>query len=165
MKLTKRSGCCRRKTEGANGRSICRTGMVRATSSDEERYNIADSRPVVYRIRAFTPSGEPQQIPRCNGVDAEGILHIGESQKLQTRVLFFLQAVANGRAAHSAGCEFYESGFGERFPLNCLRWDFATAGSKVEAVELELRLQRRYRRVFLDKPPLDGSIGKNLKHT
>src|SRR5713226_9223694 len=43
----------------------------------------------VYRLRAFTPSGEPLQIARCNGVDAQGILHIGESQRLQTRVLFF----------------------------------------------------------------------------
>ncbi|SRR6266851_5939366 len=119
----------------------------------------------VYRIRAFTLSGGPQQIPRCNGVDAEGILHIGESQNLQTRVLFFLQAAASGRAAHSAGCEFYESGFGKRFPLNFLRWDFASAGSKAEAVELELHLHRRYRRTFLDKPPLDGSIGKNLSPT
>lgn len=119
----------------------------------------------VYRIRAFTPSGEPEQIPRCNGVDAEGILHIGESQNLQTRVLFFLQAAAGGKAAHSAGCEFCESGFGRRFPINCLRWDFVSTGSKAEAVELELRLQRRYRRIFLDKPPLDGSIGKNPKPT
>jgi hypothetical protein len=117
----------------------------------------------VYRIRAFTPSGEPLQIARCNGVDAQGILHIGESQRLQTRVLFFLQAATNGKAAHSAGCEFYESGFGKHFSLNCLRWDFASCGSKAEAVELELRLQRGYRRIFLDKPPLDGSIGKQAK--
>jgi hypothetical protein len=117
----------------------------------------------VYRIHAFTRSGKPCRIPRCNKVDDSGTLHVGESLNLRAHVLRFLAAAESGRwpFRHSAGGEYYSSKFCKRFPLNQLRCEFLSPLSQAKARELKRDYQRRYRKIFLDNPPLDAGIGAN----
>ena len=116
--------------------------------------------PGVYRIRGFSPEGSPHPIPRCRGTDTDGILHIGHSGDLRSRLTQFFNSAVSGKRQHSAGCEFCDSGFGTYFPAARLYYDFVATLSKLEALALELQLHLEYRKVYLDKPPLDSSVGQ-----
>jgi len=117
--------------------------------------------PGIYRIRALTSPQKPASIPRCNGTDPKGILHIGETKYLRTRVRHFRNAAFRSGDCHAAGCEFRDSGFASQFSKETIYYDFAERESKEAAEECERALHEEYRKRFHDKPPLDSSIGKN----
>jgi len=118
--------------------------------------------PGVYRIRAFADQSA-QAIPRCQGADPEGVLHLGQSGDLRTRLIAFLKSANQGKKLHSAGCEFWDSGFGNRFSPEALFFDFVSTSSKKEALAIELAQHLEYRRIYLDKPPLDSNVGQREK--
>lgn len=124
------------------------------------RSRLRDS-PGIYRIRALDSSGRPASIPRCNEPDPEGILHIGETAYLLTRLRYFRNAAFGNGSSNSSGCEFRDSGFASQFPKQTIYYDFAEMASKEAAVECERELHDEYRKRFHDKPPLDSSIGKS----
>ncbi len=116
--------------------------------------------PGIYRIRALTSTQKPASIPRCNGTDPNGILHIGETKYLRTRVRDFRNAAFHSGEAHAAGWEFCDSGFTSQFSKEMIYYDFAERESKEAAEECERALHEEYRKRFHDKPPLDANRGK-----
>lgn len=118
-------------------------------------------RPGVYRVRAFTEHGEPLSIPRLCGVDQLGILHIGKSNNLGTRIRMFRQAAGGLKASHHGGREFFEWRFDKLIPRERLRFDYFETATEEEALKLERSLHKEYRRNFLDRPPLDGTSGQS----
>ena len=114
----------------------------------------------VYRIRAFTDEGDPLPICRLGGVDPLGILHIGKSGNLGSRIRSFRQAAQGLKAAHHAGREFYEWRFERLVPRERLRFDYFETSTGREALSLERALHQEYRNKFLDRPPLDGTSGQ-----
>ena len=114
----------------------------------------------VYRIRAIDADGRPVSIARVKGTDPDGILHIGQSVNLGVRIRTFRQAAEGLRAPHHAGIEFRRWGFGDRFPLQNLRFDYILVEDGAVALRLERELHEEYRRRYLDRPPLDGTSGQ-----
>ena len=117
----------------------------------------------MYRIRAFDSQGQPVSIPRLNGVDPLGILHIGQSVRLGTRIREFRQAAEGKHARHPAGKQFHLWEFQRRVPLSSLRFDYVLVQNGGEAIKLERQLHEEYRRQYLDKPPLDAQSGQLSK--
>ena len=118
-------------------------------------------KPGVYRIRAFAGDGNPLPIPRANGVDPAGILHIGKSTDLGRRLRFFRQAAEGKKASHHAGREYANWHFEKLVPLEQLRFDYLLTDDETEALDLERRLHEAYRFAYLDRPPLDGTSGQS----
>ena len=81
-------------------------------------------KPGVYRIRAFTEHGEPLCIGRFGGVDPHGILHIGKSGNLGTRIRMCRQAAEGLKASHHVGREFSKWHFERLIPRERLRFDY-----------------------------------------
>ncbi len=120
-------------------------------------------KPGVYRIRACTKHGEPLPIGRLGGVDPLGILHIGKSNNLGTRIRMFRQAAEGLKASHHAGREFFKWHFEELIPHECLRSDYTETTTEREALKLEGVLHEEYRKKFFDRPPLDGTSGQSIE--
>ena len=95
-------------------------------------------------------------ISRVNAVDQNGILHIGQSIRLGTRVREFRQAAEGKHAQHPAGRQYYRLGFQRKFPFRQLWFDCVLVENKGEAVRLERQVDEAYRREYLDRPPLDA---------
>ena len=81
-------------------------------------------KPGVYRIRAFTETGDPLPTQRFGGVDQLGILHIGKSVDLGRRIGMLRQAAQGGKASHHAGREYKAWGFEKLVPRKLLRFDY-----------------------------------------
>lgn len=106
----------------------------------------------------------PRPITRAVGEDKHGVLVIGESKYLGTRIATMVKAMTltNGRGApsHRAGLDYSKSYWGwnyaRAFPMPTLavRW-WPTEHHKL----LEAELLERYRWEFFDRPPLNASIG------
>ncbi|MEZ4399130.1 MAG: hypothetical protein R3B06_03880 [Kofleriaceae bacterium] len=122
----------------------------------------------VYMLHA-TANGARASIGRALGTDADGVLLIGESTDLRTRGTTLAAAMQYADAtkiepSHRPGLE-YSPGWGydfaRRFPIEhvLLRW-YETDHHKL----LEAALLERYRWEFLDRPPLNASIGNWRGH-
>ena len=118
-----------------------------------------DSRPGIYRIRAFGQNRKPLHISRFSGSELLGILHIGESSNLRRRIQEFRHSI-EGRWRHQAGNEFDYWGFSKVVPQVLLRFDYIYVDTKQDAIEIETRLHVEYRNRYLDRPPLDGTSGR-----
>jgi hypothetical protein len=114
------------------------------------------SAPGVYRIRVLRSDGLSEPISRTDGADDDGILHIGKSGDLQTRVKYFQGAAAGGKAASQAGWNFNNYRFVRRYPLVSLAVDWYRTANVLAARQLEHQLHEDYQFRFLDRPPLDA---------
>ncbi len=115
----------------------------------------------VYRIRAFQ-AGKPRPITRFNGTDPDGILHIGMSGNLLSRLKSFHGgAIQNKVHAHFASRQFVYWRFDDVIKDLC--FDFIPLKNVKAAKERETELHETYRKKFLDRPPLDGTSGERPK--
>ncbi len=146
-----------------SGRQITWKGPFRVDGDNAAYKAQLPYSPGIYRIRALTSPQKAASIPRCNGTDPHGVLHIGETADLRTRVRAFRNAAFGSGNSSAAGCEFRGSGFASQFPKETIYYDFDEMASKEAAVEGELALHDEYRKRFHDKPPLDSSIGKKKR--
>ncbi len=113
-----------------------------------------EEKPGVYCVQCTAHA-----IERANGIDNEGILHVGMSSNLQRRIReFYKAATINRNIPHSAGWEYFEYGFDKKFPTISLICRYLYKETRGTARELEKELQKQYRKKFLDHPPLDGQI-------
>jgi len=140
-----------------------------ATSSWSATYRLVSQdhlqiqhRPGVYRIRAYNDSDQAIPIARANGVDGLGLLHIGQSIRLGTRIREFRQAAEGRKAAHPAGREYKRWEFSRLFPFGQLRFDYVLEDNQAEAIKVERELHEEYRRRYLDRPPLDSQSGQDV---
>jgi len=117
----------------------------------------------VYRIRAFK-AGKPFPITRFIGTDPEGILHIGMSRNLLSRLKsFYGGAVKTKVHAHFASRQFVYWHYDNVIPAEDLWFDFIPLENVKAAKECETKLHETYRKKFLDRPPLDGTSGERPK--
>jgi hypothetical protein len=117
----------------------------------------------VYRIRAFKNDDEPVLIKRFAGTDPLGILHIGKSNDLGTRIRTFRQAAQGLKAQHHAGVEYFRWQYERLVPHSKLKYDYYMTQSERDALELEQALHEDYRMKFLDRPPLDSTSGQTAE--
>lgn len=116
----------------------------------------------VYMVQA-TSRGRPRRIARAADVDHDGVLVIGESRHLARRIATMVKAMRlqdrSRSYSHRAGLD-YSRGHGWHYgrcfalPDLVIRW-WATKHHKL----LEAGLLEKYRWRFLDRPPLNASIG------
>ncbi|MEK7678858.1 MAG: hypothetical protein AAB356_01575 [Deltaproteobacteria bacterium] len=131
--------------------------------TDDEWKKIPES-PGVYQIRCVGANGKPKKIKRLLNTDSEGILGIGESGYLRTR----LRAFWGSPNQHAAAWNYSVFRYDKAFPKKFLQFCYAKTGAedkkgKNKAVELEFRLLLEYRKKFLDGPPLNVNRGKYPK--
>ena len=122
--------------------------------------------PIVYRLRVWDAETSTfRSVARAGGVDADGILDIGESEDGWRRLDDFCCAAKGKPRSHRAGWEYSGNGydFGSVFAPESLRIEFIHLPSKELAEALELALLEDYRWRFKDRPPLNGSAGKYSK--
>ena len=121
------------------------------------------AQPIVYRLRTWKDDGSgPRPINRAAGVDEEGVLDIGESSDGARRLSDLLAACKGVDAPNRAGLSYAPGwyDFASVFPIATLRIDFIRLASKQLAEAVELDLLEDYRGMLKDRPPLNGSDGK-----
>lgn len=97
-----------------------------------------------------------KSINRAVGKDIEGILDIGESKTLRSRVRSFI-ACANGaqQRGHMAGWRYKKYEFEAHFPLSSLFISWHPAKTKEEAYALEGYMLKKYIEQHKELPPLN----------
>jgi hypothetical protein len=91
-------------------------------------------------------------------------LHIGKSHDLFQRLKSFRKgAILRKFPAHFASGEFFKWGFEAVIAKEDLCFDFVPSENEEAARKHETELHRSYRRNFLDRPPLDGTSGEQLR--
>ena len=99
-------------------------------------------------------------MPRLKGTDSEGILHIGKSVNLRTRIQAFRRSAEHGNDGHMAGIKFHERRLANVVNIRRLRYDFIAMKSREEAEKLERMLFLEYLSRHFELPPLDGTPGR-----
>ena len=151
--------------------------MVEKASLTWSRYQKATlmqfgNKSALYRIRLVDPRGQPYQICRLAKKDAKGLLYIGESTNLGSRIKDFNKSHDYLKDGHEAGIrlrfmEVIHSQFNKGEPEIC----FALADEKALRQE-EARLLGNYFLKFGELPPLnsimpyytDTIVLEKLKH-
>lgn len=117
----------------------------------------------VYMLHA-TKAGVRATIARARGCDVDGVLLIGESENLSSRGRTLAAAMqwtggTKTPPPHRPGLE-YSSGWGYRFersfPVEDVRLRFVV---REDHHLIEAALLERYRWEYLDRPPLNSSMG------
>lgn len=128
-------------------------------------------KPGVY-ILTYIENGKPKTFSRLNGADNEGILLIGKTVNLRSRVGdFFRDIMSEGLRDkyHSEGWNF-RAYFRDNpnphviklKPTNIrVNWKITESGK--EASEFETQLIQDYVMTFQDKPPLNISIKRRME--
>lgn len=109
------------------------------------------SKPGAYAIAANRP------LNRAVGTNEEGILDVGESEDLNSRLWAFCQC-ARGKGkveGHMAGWRYAYFNLGEHFPFSSLLIRWIVKSTKVEAQREEARLLRAYIENHFELPPLN----------
>ena len=122
-----------------------------------ERIRKVPNEPGVYKIRC-----KHKQIGRLIGRDDDGILNIGESDKLRRRLRTFLRCANDPKkAGHAAGCRYARLNLGKKgLPVGELefRWkriDVKEPNDKKETYREEGKLLKAYVDRFGELPPLN----------
>lgn len=103
----------------------------------------------VVRCRGIT-------INRAVGSDEDGVLDIGESAYLQSRLDSFWRCAREpGREGHMAGWRYAHFRFNEKFPLDSLQVKWCRTADKNEAAKLEAALFQVYLDRHKELPPLN----------
>ena len=105
-----------------------------------------------------------QELTRCVGTDPHGILTIGESENLRTRIQKFCScAIDLDSGGHSAGMRYAFLGLDQFFPFKSLRFRWRVTASKLLAEELEGEMLTRYRKHHKELPPLNYSSNQHVR--
>lgn len=105
------------------------------------------------------------KIHRIRGVDDLGLLYVGESGWLPSRIRNFYDCVKNGKDSHVSGWRYNLVGMKRCAPPSTLviRW-FPVTGKKGKkgAKHAEMKLLYRYLLNHCELPPLNYSLGRSL---
>ncbi len=109
-----------------------------------------------YQVRAVNEKRRQRVIPRCFGEDPEGLLGIGESQNLRSRLNALLRCMSDReQAGHMAGWRYAFLEMGKIFPLELVQFRYRVVASKDAAYELEGELLHAYVGRHFELPPLN----------
>lgn len=114
--------------------------------------------PAIYQIRCVDSNFKPIPICRVGGVDKEGIIDIGNSINLRVRMLDFWGAAGKGKPSysHQAGVNFLKRGYKKLFTIERLQFRYSPQRDKSSARKVEKREFKKYRKRFLELPPLNS---------
>ena len=109
--------------------------------------------PGVYIIAGNKP------LPRVVGVDRTGILDIGETGWLRSRLKMFYRSASGDKSVrHSAGRRYLLFKLDCHFPFHSLRVRWTKYKTKAEARHMEGKLQREYIKHYYELPPLNANL-------
>ena len=97
-----------------------------------------------------------QSFNRFVGTDKLGILDIGETGNLRSRLRDFIKCAKNPKATgHMAAWRYSYLGLGRMFPLDELEVRWSICKDKEEAVKKEAEVMRKYVDKHYELPPLN----------
>jgi hypothetical protein len=112
----------------------------------------------IYWIVAANKLGQPIPLQRVCGCDPDGILYVGRSSRLRSRLQTLsamLRTVDPRAAGHIAGLHYKANrSLRNRFPAKVLKFGFKHCANEKMAEDSKLR---RYLKRFGEFPPLNGA--------
>lgn len=107
--------------------------------------------PGVYEIAS------EKKCQRCIGIDLEGILHIGETVNLRSRITNFKNCAKDQNVkGHMAGWRYSNSNLlSNQFPINTLKVRWVICDDKDHAIVLESNRLKAYYEKHGEQPPLN----------
>jgi len=113
--------------------------------------------PGTYCIISVEKSRQPKRVHRVGAIDKHGIVYIGRSGNLRSRLRVLQNMLYRGAASgHIAGHHYRASKVLQSvFPRHTLYFRFKHCNSKVEAIKTEFKLLGRYCKRFGEVPPLN----------
>jgi len=107
----------------------------------------------VYQFRCIGNKGVPMVIPRSKNKDPNGIIYIGSSVNLRTRLNGFWKTIQKqDRSRHAAAWTYCSFSYSSLFPAKRLQFRYKMTPS-ITTSEFDLLLA--YRKKFMDLPPLN----------
>ncbi len=137
-----------------------------------KKYRIADKdfwkqideaigeKPGIYKLSCIKDA-KPIEIPRIGGIDNEGVLYIGKSEKGELRYRLgslkkSIDTSYSDQKAHSVGSRYHSNpGVGEKYPFDKLFVSIIPTKSQSEAGELEKKELADYEKKFGELPPFN----------
>lgn len=109
----------------------------------------------IYQFRCVDEKGIPIVISRLKGKDPNGIIYIGSSKNLKTRIKGFWTTIKNwDRSRHAAAWTYCTFRYDSLFRPKNIQFKYAVTKSTTN-YEFELVLE--YRKKFMDLPPLNSN--------
>lgn len=125
-------------------------GWTKWTNLETLKLERVCAEPGAYVISASCP------INRAVGIDRHGILDIGESDNLRSRLASFARcAKTRGKGGHMAGWRYAFFYFTDHFPFASLRVRSFATPDKAEAYAAEGRVMLAYLKNHRELPPLN----------
>ena len=116
--------------------------------------------PGIYQFRSVN-KGIPVKIQRLSEFDENGILSIGESGDLKIRIkAFWYTLKKKDYSRHAAAWHYISFGFNKNYPEQSLEFRYKKTGTKPKAVKDEFIELLKYRKKFMDGPPLNINRGR-----
>ena len=135
------------------GKSLKQPRWSKWTSLKTLDFSSIPSSSGVYQIR-WAIDGKPQVIHRANGDDNSGLLYIGKSKTLRSRIGVFWKDVINKTEVHTAGYTYFYYSYEKKFKPEQLgvRW---SPLPEDEFDSWEDELLEDYAGKYLESPPLN----------
>jgi hypothetical protein len=110
----------------------------------------------LYQIRMVNPSNKPLPIPRLAGVDESGIIYIGKSVELRTRIENFYC----GRHSGGGMYNLVRLRLRRHKPYNnyLLQYRYMKSNDENAMEKTETNLLRRYFRQYCELPPFNSTV-------
>jgi len=117
--------------------------------------DVLPNEPGVYRLIALNTRGRPKPLARVGGKDSQGVLYIGRSQNLRSRLRSLRRMLFDGAPlGHIAGLTYRASPAIRRFaPPSRIAFHFKASD---DYKEQERKRLRTYFRKYGEVPPLNG---------
>jgi len=114
--------------------------------------------PVVYQIRCLGLNFNPIPICRLKRIDKNGIIDIGHTVNLRTRMSDFWGAAGKGKPSysHQAGVNFLKRNYKKLFPVEKLQFRYLSQKDKSSARKIEGEEIKKYIKKFFEFPPLNS---------
>lgn len=123
---------------------------------DDTKIEDVPAKPGAYEFRAVDEKNRTRTIRRCFGEDRNGVLGIGESNNLRTRLAALLRCMQDPeQAGHMAGWRYAYLKMEQIYPLGRIQFRFRTTCDKDAAYELEGTLLHEYVARHFEMPPLN----------
>ncbi len=120
-----------------------------------EELSTIPKREGVYQFRCIDTKGDPMVISRSKNRDSDGIIYIGSSVNLRTRLRGFWRTIQmHDRSRHAAAWTYCSFSYSSLFPAKRLQFRYKVTPNPTSS---EFNLLLAYRKKFMDLPPLNSN--------
>jgi hypothetical protein len=109
---------------------------------------------------AYVIAARKLKIPRIFGVDTNGIVCVGESEGLRSRIRNFAACVAEGKDSHMAGWKYNLFNLKRCGPADSLIVRWFSGEDKEAARAMQWKILRAYILNHCEMPPLNGNLDR-----